>query len=115
MFPKERQEKLDPILSALRSIPGIAEVVQDDYDSNCIDVHLDLAIPDRTNPKRVLQFREPLRKTTNSIRRALKKVQCNIGLSPKMTYSRSPRVGHLPAEKIKEGYDRTSISLSIYV
>ncbi len=43
MFPEHRQEVLNPILDALRQVPGISSVQQDDFDSSGINVFLQLA------------------------------------------------------------------------
>lgn len=114
MFPQERQDKLNTVLDLLRSLHGFEDVWQDDFDSMTINVFVLL------NYANMRAFWGPLgavRVAKNAIRKVLR--DCKVGMNfldwPKMQYDYIPAVPGIPAEKIKKGYDKSTIKIEIFV
>lgn len=116
MFPADRQAKLDPIIAALNELGGVQNVQQDDWDSAGIVVHIQLRVPpDERNLDRPVRFARPLRVTMNGIRKVLGTRSYTMDDAPKMKYQYVGRVNHLPSERIKDRYDKSSVSATVYV
>ncbi len=100
-FP--RQNKLNPILIALQSIPGILLVTQDDWDSNSIRVHLTLHF---INGKPV--------KPLNGITKAIRKMGIRITDYPVKVREYN---GKFQGKTIwfDKGYDQQTISVEVRV
>ena len=108
MFPENRQIKLNPTLAALRAIPGIASVHQDDFDSAGINVFIDLK-------RNGIRMSEPLRSTKARIRKACKDVGFDFLDCPTPRYNVVPASFGFPREKIFQGYDKNSIKIVVYI
>lgn len=110
MFSTERQNKLNPILEALRQIPGVESVQQDDFDSVGINVFLWL-VRGQSYGNVPYTFQSPLR----SVKAAIKRVclKHNVGFNflhwPTMRYETSF------GEKRKSGYDCEHIKIEVMV
>jgi hypothetical protein len=111
MFPLERQSKLDPILTGLRSLPGITAVQQDDFDSNAIDVIISLKMINKCK----------LEVGLRSMKSAIVKVvdafgyPCNILDWPAKRYSYNGKDHTGKSIMFDEGYDHNTIKLEIRV
>ena len=115
MFPHERQTLLDPLLTELRTIPGVMEVHTDDWNSVAIDVFLalDTGRP-AYEPSRFykpMHFTSPLRNIKAAIKRLCKKHGLGFNFLdwPVMKYTYSYFQGQ--RETYKDGYDQTDIKI----
>jgi hypothetical protein len=117
MLSASRQEQLTPILEALRQIPGVVDVYDDDFDSTSINVFLRLGAEKNSyragSP--IYGFASPLR----SIKAAIKRVcrEAGVGMNfldwPAMKYSYSYYRGQ--RETYKDGYDQDDIKIEVFI
>lgn len=114
MFPQHRQSRLDPVLSALRLIPGVAEVTQDDFDSSSINVFIRL---DDDNSRygsmtgdKPYRFAQPLFDTTVAIKQALHTARLDFRFlnQPRMTHVRNG------GKRIRDGYSTDSYKVEVF-
>lgn len=111
MLTAARQARLNPILFALRSLPGVASVQQDDYDSTAVNVFVYLRfIDDRPRKPTV-----PLRSIKAGIRRICRETGFQWLHVPSKRYSWSPSVPGIPRERFNEGYDCDYIKMEVLV
>ena len=109
-FPIERQNRLHPLMEALRKLPGIEAVQSDDWDSVSIRVHLYLKHPSK------FLFEQPLNSTSRRIKNVCRRL--GIGyittLFPEMKRSYSG-MWQGRAEYHKEGYTGFVVSIDVDV
>lgn len=115
MFPAERQSKLNPVLDALRGLPGIVEVEQDDWNSYAINVFLTLQVAARgtfRSNDRPARFATPIRAIKASVKRACKQQEVDFDFLdwPSKLYEPDGMGG-----KLDDGYNHGSIKLEILV
>ena len=105
----ERQALLTPILDELRTIPGVKDVFQDDFDSQSVNVFLDLEC--YMAVQRPFKFNSPLRSTKASIKRICKKFDAPMNFLdwPVREYD-SDR-----GEKSFRGYSQSDIKIEVFV
>lgn len=115
-LPANRQEKLDPIMEALRKLSGIQSVQQDDFNSAGIYVVLFLAIPKDFKGKKPLRFESSLRTMRAGIARTFKQTKRDFEFCavPVMTYFDH---GTVMGERLRgpDGYDSDRIIVLAYV
>ena len=109
-FPTNRQNRLNPVLDALKGIAGIKSVQQDDFDSGCIDVHTVLG---GTQYK----LDQPLRLTKLRIRKALKALGVDFRFSdwPAKSRSYDGKDYHGKTVYVDNGYDHHNLSIVVDV
>lgn len=115
MLSASRQEKLDPLLTQLRNIPGITRAAQDDFDSLSVRVCLDLddcnSCGGSIRGNKPYRFLRPIQEMKRAIRRCLADAGIDFRFSswPVLKYE------SVNGEKVKDGYDASSIILEISV
>lgn len=119
MFPANRQARLDPVLQALRQLPGQTSVQQDDFDSAGINVFIYL---DDCNSRagsfdgaKPFHFAVSLRSTKAKIRSIFEKngIPFNFLNWPVMQYQYQS-IGR-ERRAVKDGYDGDSIKIEVLV
>jgi hypothetical protein len=101
MLEQERQNKLNLNLEKLRKLPGVSDVVSDDWDSRSVNVFISL----HGNPKEILK-NPSLRTIKNSIKRTC---SCLIVDQPNMQYE------EMSGTKYKLGYDKMHIKIHLFI
>ena len=118
MLSADRQEKLDPVLSKLNSLPGIEGVFQDDFDSNGINVFFTLK-PKNWFDGRALSFEIPLAQLKRNLNKLFKELKVDFRVTdyPSMKYEHTPARFRFKGDpvSVKIGYDQTRYGIEVFV
>jgi hypothetical protein len=116
---------LNPVLDALRKIPGFVSVQQDDFDSSGINVVITLEddVDSRhgtLSGNKSLRFcralgKQPIRRAKNAINKAVKGAGRGFNFLdwPKMTYASN---GSVYGKRLRsaDGYDGNTIKIEVF-
>ncbi len=110
MFPANRQEKLNPILKALEGVAGVTGIVQDDFDSASIRVHM-------TVKGTKYKLERPLAAIKANIAKLCRQAGVSFEWSnqPQKRWSDNGSDGFGKRLRFDEGYDSHLLSLDVYV
>jgi len=114
MLPKNRQDKLDPILDQLKMMKGIEDICQDDFDSNGINVWFNLIPLNQISPRSpVMEFVVPVA----NIKRQMKTLGHRVTDFPAMRYENVSIHDRSPGDpkRRKIGFDQIRFGIEVFV
>lgn len=116
MFPTDRQFVLNSVLNQLKLIPGIENVQQDDWDSNGINVFMDLKPANQISKSTIMEFEIPVAKLKSTLKKTLN-VDFRVIDFPVMKtehVSIHDRCKGDPTRR-KIGFDQTRFGIEVFV
>lgn len=115
MLSADRQTKLNPILTALATINGVTQVVQDDFDSHSVRVQINL--PHSKHSVGGLNLSRPITALKKNIRQVIDAHQIHHQFSNWPRRLPSIYNGTMYGKKlyIPQGFDMASITVDIFV
>tara|TARA_Y100000034_G_C6590713_1_gene256599 strand:- start:128 stop:469 length:342 start_codon:yes stop_codon:yes gene_type:complete len=113
MLAETRQNKLNPILEALRELPGVKSVWQDDYNTVAIDVFVELDDCDSKGGS--FDGRKPFRFAVDlrTIKRRIMEVCADFG--PIMLDWPELKYLTIGGQKVRDGYDKDTIKVEVFI